>query len=52
MAEDRAYDPKRQAKLDEHEERMWSKFAADVYEANQKPNQHDIEMNQADKRIK
>jgi hypothetical protein len=51
MAKDRAYDPKRQVNI-EREERMWSKTAADMYEANQKANQHDIEMNQADKRMK
>ena len=51
MAKDRAYDPKRQVNI-EHEERMWSKVAADVYEANQKANQHDIDMNAADKRMK
>jgi hypothetical protein len=51
VADDRANDPKRQVNI-EHEERMWSKVAADVYEALHKENQHDLEMNQADKRIK
>lgn len=51
MAKDRAYDPKRQVNI-EREDRMWSKTASDMYEALHKDNQHDVEMNQADKRMK
>ena len=48
MANDRSYDSRRQPNL-ERQERMESKFGYEM--ANPQPNTHDIEMEEADKRL-
>ena len=47
MAKDRAYDTRRQAKL-ERQERMEAKFGADIIEMRERPDAHQAELDAMD----